>query len=90
MVLRVTAINAEVSGDGDEMFNLGSGHYTQAIQVTPEAFTKARIKIQVFQLSPSGQDISVAGGMYADVDITGETQDTTYIGYGTDLQIDPV
>lgn len=89
MVLRVSAIYAEIGGIDSEISKLDNQIFRQEWTLTPEAYDQCRIKIQVFQLSAGGDDLNNCGGMYVDVNVTADAEGGM-VAYATDLQFDPV
>lgn len=89
VVLRVSGIYAEVDEADNEIMQVGNGVVRQSLTITPEFYTQARIKIEVFQLSQGGDDLHVCGGMYVDVDVVTDNAASGLVAYGTDLQFEP-
>ena len=90
VVLRISTIHALLSGSGDEMLKLDNASKQHTFQITPERYSQVRLKVQVFQLAPNGEDISMCGGMYVDMDVQGSGDPSGYLAYGTDVAFDPV
>lgn len=82
LIVRVTPINADL-GDYNEMVTLDHNALVVETSITPQAFDKARIKVEVYQMQDD--DFSELGGMYLDVVIveSGDTGDD--YAYTTDL-----
>ncbi len=90
IVLRISAINALLSGNDDAMLKLGNSSLAQTLELTPEMYTQIRIKIQVFQLAPNGEDITVCGGLYADIDVASNNAESSLVAYTSQLLFDSV
>lgn len=86
MVLRLSAIHGGV--EGDEMFDLTDDVAYQTFTVTPEAFNKVRVRVEVYQINPFDDGIEECGGLYVDVDVANGASDG-YVVYGTDVVILP-
>lgn len=83
LVIRLQATNAKL-GDFNEMVKLGNDKLVLDTSISPEAFDQARIKVELYQLDSSGEDLTACGGMYVDVAVlpSGKTGDV--IAYGID------
>lgn len=82
LVVRLSPINAQL-GDFNEMATLDSKGLIMETTVTPEAFDKARIKVEVYQMK--NDDFAELGGMYVDVIIVDEGNTGAEYAYTTDL-----
>jgi len=89
LVLRISALYADVSSS-DETLQLGNGAKRLALTLTPQAYNQARIKLQVFQLSPDGQDLTQCGGLYVDVDISETGGKNEMIAYSAPIDMKPL
>ena len=89
IVLRVSAANALLSGSDDEMLKLHNDSLTQTLQLTPEMFTQVRVKVQVFQLAPNGEDITMCGGLYVDVNVSPDQAHDGFVAYSSQIALDP-
>jgi hypothetical protein len=69
VVARVTVTNGEPARPQEIAFQLEDASDHKALTVTPGRFKCLRIRINVFQLGPNPDDITVAGGLYVDVDV---------------------
>ena len=88
IVTRLSVLNGEPSVPQEASFELDSDAAKQDFLVTADAYTQARIKIEVFQLGPNPGDIAVSGGLYVDVDVTTDnTSAEPMIAYGADITI---
>jgi len=89
IVLRVSAVNALLSGNDDEMLKLNNDSLKQSLQLTPEMYTQVRVKVQVFQLAPNGEDITMCGGLYVDVNVSATEPQSNFVAYASDIALDP-
>lgn len=89
VVLRISAINGALGSEGDEIIKLDNGQAHRHIALTPGQQTPLRLRVQVFQLDSTGEDITNCGGLYVDVDVTGGEAPADMVAYGTDVYLDP-
>lgn len=82
LVVRISPINAQL-GDFNEMATLDSNGLIMETTITPEAYDKARIKVEVYQMKDD--DFAELGGMYVDVVIVDEGDTGADYAYTTDL-----
>lgn len=87
LVLRMSAINADV-GDWNEMVTLSSDALIVETTIKPQPYSQARIKLEVYQFSPAGDDLSECGGLYVDVAVFESGNTGEMIGYGADLEFE--
>lgn len=82
LIVRVTPTNAEL-GEYNEMATIDSDALIMETTITPQAYDKARIKVEVYEMEDD--DFAELGGMYLDVVIvdSGDTGDD--FAYTTDL-----
>lgn len=89
IVLRVAATHALLSGSNDEIVKLNNNAMTQTLQLTPEMYTQVRVKVQIFQIAPNGEDINMCGGLYADINVGTEDNQDGLIAYASEVAFDP-
>lgn len=82
LVVRVTPVNAEL-GDFNEMASLDSSSLIMETTIAPQAYDKARIKVEVYQMK--NDDFAEVGGMYVDVVVVEEGDTGAEYAYTTDL-----
>jgi DNA-binding MarR family transcriptional regulator len=87
MILRLSTVNGEPAAAQDESLQLSGDSAQHSFQVVAGDFTKVRIRLQAFQLGPGPDDISVAGGMYVDVDVVTDNPSTDLVAYGADITL---
>lgn len=86
MVVRLACINGDPFTPEDAILTLGNDAVQHAFNVTPDAFDKMRLRVQVYQLGPNPDDINVAGGLYVDADVA-RAASSGYVAYGSDLSL---
>lgn len=89
VVLRVDALHGELDNPNDEMVRLDNAALSQELTLTAGTYDQVRVRVQVMQLAPGGDDVSKCGGMYVDVDVevAGELGQMT--AYGANIELDP-
>ncbi len=87
MVVRLYVINGEPARPQETVLKLSNYPVKHAFSITPGAYQQARIRVQVFQLGPNPDDITVAGGLYVDATVVQGNGSTMPIAYGSDIQI---
>ncbi len=87
IVVRVSLLNAEPTRPQEATINVQNKAVHKSFTITAGALNKARIKVQAFQLGPNPDDIEVAGGMYVDVDVTGDAVNAPMAAYSADISI---
>ncbi len=89
LLLRLSVVNGEPATARESPFLLDSQAVRQAFEVTPGHFTRARVRVQVYQPGDDLDDTRFAGGMYVDVDVLppGSAAEPDYTAYGTDIQL---
>lgn len=90
IVVRISAVNAQLTGSDDEIMKLSNESMAKALQITPEMYSQVRIKVQVVQIAPNGEDITMCGGMYVDVNVATDDSQNSLIAYAADIALDPV
>ena len=87
IVTRLTVVNGEPATPEEGSLILDSSAATQSFVVTAGRYTQARIKLEIYQLGPNPDDIAVAGGMYADIDVVAGGEGGGLVAYGADITI---
>jgi predicted transcriptional regulator len=89
LVLRLSVVNGEPSRPKETSLQLDEQAAQQSFEITPGHYTKARIKVQVFQLGPNPDDIAVAGGLYVDANVAADAKDADerLAAYGADVMV---
>lgn len=88
IVIQIKPQYATVEPDSDHLMQLDANQTVERLTVKPENYDTIRLALEVFQLSPSGDDVSACGGMYIDVPVVAEPAENTLIAYGTTLSFD--
>lgn len=86
MVVRLACINGDPFTPEDAILTLGNDAVQYTFTVTPDAFDKMRLRVQVYQLGPNPDDINVSGGLYVDADVA-RAASSDYVAYGSDLSL---
>jgi hypothetical protein len=89
VALRISAIHADVSSS-DELLLLDGEQNQQTITITPQPFEQVRVRVQVFQLSADGDNVTECGGFYVDADVTTEDVQAGLVAYGTTIPFNPI
>lgn len=87
LIIRLSTTYAEL-GEWNEMVSLGSDALILESTIKPEQYTQARIKLEVYQFSPDGDDLSECGGMYVDISVLASGDTGEMIGYGATLELE--
>lgn len=87
LVMRLSTRYADL-GEWNEMVTLGSDALIVETTIKPQMYNQARIKLEVFQFAPNGDDMSVCGGLYVDVAVLESGATGEMIGYGANLEFD--
>jgi len=88
VALRLNAIHADLSSS-DEMIQLSADAQKIALKMTPESFDQLRLRVQIFQIAPDGENISDCGGMYIDADVSASAPSDGMVAYGATIYFDP-
>ena len=87
MVIRVSLVNAEPARPQEAVFDVENEAVSKSFTITAGELSQARVKIQAFQLGPNPDDIAVAGGMYVDLDVTGDATNAPLVAYSATINI---
>jgi hypothetical protein len=88
LVVRLSVLNGDPFQPVDAIFTLEGEPIQYVYEVTPDAFDQVRIRVQVYQLGPNPDDISVSGGLYVDAGVSGSTAGgAPMIAYGSDIKV---
>ncbi len=90
LVTRLSVVHGEPTAPQEASFQLDSEAMHESFWVTPGRYTRTRIRVQVYQLGPNPDDISVSGGMYVDVAVTADADesDLQLVAYGADITVE--
>lgn len=90
LVTRLSVVHGEPAAPQEASFQLDSQARRESFWVTPGRYTRTRIRVQVYQLGPNPDDISVSGGMYVDVAVTADADesDPQLVAYGADITVE--
>jgi predicted transcriptional regulator len=87
VVTRLSVLHGEPTTPQETIFELDGDAATQDFLVTAGHYSRARVKVEVYQLGPNPGDIAVAGGLYVDVDVAPQGNDDLAV-YGADITIE--
>ena len=87
LVMRMSTINADL-GEWNEIVTLSSDAFILETTIKPQPFHQARIKLEVYEFSPGGDDLVECGGMYVDVNVLESGDPGELIGYGSSLEFE--
>lgn len=89
IVLRLAVINGEASRQED-VLQLRKGAPHQSFYVTVGEFRQARLRVQAFQSDALSGALHLAGGLYVDVDVTQDENESGLLAaFGTDVTVLP-
>ena len=87
VVVRVSLVNAEPARPQEATLDVQNEAVYKSFTITAGSLDKARIKVQAFQLGPNPDDITVAGGMYVDLDVADAAAGAPLAAYAVDISI---
>lgn len=89
IVVRLSLVNGEPKRPQERSYNLTGDTAFETFQVTPERFTRMRLRLNVYQLGPNPDDIREAGGMYVDMPVVGRMDDAAsdLAAFGADVVV---
>jgi predicted transcriptional regulator len=83
VVVRLQATYAKL-GEFEEMVKLSGDRLVLNTTISPEAYDQARVKVELYQLDSSGEDLTACGGMYVDVTVLPSGKTGDMIAYSVD------
>lgn len=86
VVVRLSVLHGEAVAPAEVTLQVGNGPVQQQFRVTAGAYTRARLRVQLYQSDESGYEIEPCGGLYADIPVS-DTADLTQTAYGTPVMI---
>lgn len=88
LVVRLSVINGDPFQPEDALISLEGAPVQYAFTVTPDAYDKVRVRIEVYQFGPNPDDINVSGGLYVDADVIGAADaNQPMIAYASDIKV---
>lgn len=84
VVVRFEALHADIS-TRDEMLKLSRAAEVCRLTLTPSFYDAVRLKVQVFQLSEDGEDLTDCGGTYVDVDVVAAQPNNVLTAYSSKI-----
>lgn len=90
IVARLSITHGEPQTPLEVAFDLNAQPVYESFVITPGAYRRLRVRVEVYQLGPNPGDVAVAGGMYVDVDVTADPDhgSAPLLAYGTDISIE--
>ncbi len=84
VVLRFEAFHADLS-TRDELIKLTPTAQVCRLMLVPSFYDAVRLKVQVFQLSEDGEDLTDCGGTYIDVDVVTTQPNNVLTAYSSPI-----
>ena len=72
LLIRLSAVNADPSQTQDASLMVGNSPQSHAFSLTPQPFTAMRVRVEVYQMMPDGEDVVPCGGLYVDLPVTAQ------------------
>lgn len=90
MVVRLSTVNGEPHTPEDAILELGNESVQHSFQVIAGSPNAMRVRVQVFQLGPNPDDISVSGGVYVDVGVAPSGAPGKLAAFGGSINVTPL
>ncbi len=88
LLVRLSAVNADPSQTQDASLMVGSTPQSHAFSLTPQPYTAVRVRVEVYQMMPDGEDVLPCGGLYVDLPVTAQAVATSQrTAYGAPLAL---
>lgn len=87
LLVRLSLLNGEPSRAQDWSVTLDGENTSTTFDVTAGKFTKARLRVVVFQLLDDGNEVEQAGGLYVDVDVIEEGDSAPLAAFAADVPL---
>jgi DNA-binding MarR family transcriptional regulator len=84
VVVRFEALHADISTH-DQRLKLSRAAEVCRLTLTPSFYDAVRLKLQVFQLSEDGEDLTNCGGTYIDVDVVAAQPNNILTAYSSEM-----
>lgn len=84
LIVRLSTQYADL-GDWNEMVKISGDMTMFDTTITPQFYDKARVKMEVFQLTSDGEGLAQCGGMYVDLVVMQSGDTGEDIAYSTEL-----
>lgn len=86
LMLRLQALHATI-GDLDENVKVDANAAVFETTITPQDVNQARVRLEVYQMTPDGEDVNPCGGFYVDLSVLPATEQTgEMIAYELELE----
>ena len=86
VVVRFSAVHGEAGPASEATLQIENKTVVHSFQMTPGDFTKARLRVELFQSDEFGLDIEPCGGLYLDVPV-GLAAETEHVASGVTVSI---
>lgn len=87
LLVRLSAINADPSQTQDASLVLGEIPLRHSFSVTPQPYTAMRVRVEVYQMMPDGEEVAPCGGMYVDLPVIAQAPAGQQAAYGASLSL---
>lgn len=87
LLVRLSAINADPSQTQDASVILGASPSRHAFILTPQPYTAMRVRVEVYQMMPDGEEVAPCGGLYVDLPVTAQAANGQPTAYGAALSL---
>ncbi len=87
LLVRLSVLNGEPSRAQDWSVTLDSESTSNTFEVTAGKYTKARLRVTVFQLLDDGNEVEQAGGLYVDVDVIEDGDPAPLAAFAADVPL---
>jgi hypothetical protein len=87
LLVRLSAINGDPSQTQDASLVLGSAPQHHSFTLTPQPYTAMRVRVEVYQMMPDGEEVAPCGGVYVDLPVTVQAPAGQLAAYGAALAL---
>jgi len=88
LLVRLSAVNAEPSQTQDASLMLGGAPQSHTFSLTPQAYTAMRVRVEVYQMMPDGEEVVPCGGLYVDLPVLAQASAVSQrAAYGAPLSL---
>lgn len=87
LLVRLSAVNANPSQTQDATLILGETPQRHSFTLTPQPYTAMRVRVEVYQMMPDGEEVAPCGGMYVDLPIVAQAPAGQRTAYGATLAL---
>ncbi len=87
LLVRLSMLNGEPARAQDWSLSLDGENPSKTFEVTAGKFTRARLRVVVFQLLDDGNEVEQVGGLYVDVDVTEDGDSAPLAAFAADVPL---